>query len=693
MLKKMMALFMPTDCISDISVDERQSELPSTPSPHSSRSHLFRWWRGNRLCALGALFLTGLVLAFLVRCVLLTLCWGKCANGAGAMLLVFATGLLFDIAAMVYFLLPFALYLFLMPQRWFARRWNRWFFLGVVGIQLTLLVFSSFAEYFFWDEFGSRFNFIAVDYLIYTTEVLGNIWQSYNMPMILLLLAGTVGLLLWGLKRSGVLAASLESNTPLSVRLRQMVAYMVVVVLFTVFLSHDTKPAFGGNAFSAELAGNGIYSFFAAFRHNQLDYNQFYRTMEETKADRIVRNYLQACDEGSFLSQQPLDIRRTIHPEGPEHLWNVIFILQESFSARFTGVLGDPGSTSLTPCFDALSEKGLLLERCFASGTRTVRGIEAVMLSAPPTPGQSIVKRNNIDDLPTMGQVFREHGYRNTFIYGGVGIFDNMNAFFSSNGYDIVDRLSPHDTPPRFSNIWGVCDQDLYDWALKEADAAHAEGKPFHQFILTTSNHRPYTFPEGAVDAPQKHRSSAVRYMDFAMGEFITQAQSRPWFANTLFVVVADHCHSTSGREWLPMNKYHIPALFYAPGLVEAGRVKEVCSQIDMAPTIFGLLNWQYVSEFFGRDVRKKYNDAGRAFPGTFQVLGYLDGATGIATMLMPHQTISSMRWSLELPIAEKGEVTPPEDNVQLIVALYQTASNRFARYLRRNSKGRGDSP
>lgn len=688
MLKKIIALFMPADCMSGVSVEKEQSGLPSTTSPSGMRSHLLRWWRGSRLCALGMLFLISLVLAFLVRCVLLTLCWGKCAKGAGAILLVFATGLVFDVAAMMYFLLPFALYLFLMPQRWFAHRWNRRFFFGAVGMQLTLLVFSCFAEYFFWDEFGSRFNFIAVDYLIYTTEVLGNIWQSYNVPLILLLLTGGVGLLLWGLKRSGVLAASLASNTPLPVRLCHMAAYMVAVALFTVFLSHDTKPAFGGNMFSAELAGNGIYSFFAAFRHNQLDYHQFYRTMEETEADRIVRNYLQACDGGSFLSPQLLDFRRTIHPEGPEHLWNVIFILQESFSAHFTGVLGNPGSKSLTPCFDALSEKGLLLERCFASGTRTVRGIEAVMLSAPPTPGQSIVKRKNIGNLPTMGRVFREHGYRNTFIYGGSGFFDNMNAFFSSNGYDIMDRMSPHDKP-RFSNIWGVCDQDLYDWALKEADAAHAEGKPFHQFILTTSNHRPYTFPAGAVDAPQRHRSSAVRYMDFAMDEFIRQAQSRPWFANTLFVVVADHCHSTSGRAWLPMNKYHIPALFYGPGLVEAGRVKEVCSQIDMAPTIFGLLNWQYVSEFFGRDVRKRHNDAGRAFPGTFQLLGYLDGATGIATMLMPHQKTSAMRWSLELPIAEKGEVTPPEDDVKLAVALYQSASKRFARYLRRDRKGR----
>ena len=648
------------------------------------------WVRSTRLGALRVFFIFGLLLAFIIRCGLAGMCWNECESGVAVMLAVFATGFVFDVAALMYFFLPFALYLFLMPQCWFAARWNRRLFWVLATLMVLILVFSGVAEFFFWDEFGSRFNFIAVDYLIYTTEVLGNIWQSYNIPLVFGGIAAAVALTLWGLLRSRAMETALASDTSWGVRIRHMVAYLAAVGCFTAFLSYDTKPEFNGNAFSAELAGNGIYSFFAAARHNQLDYKQFYRVMDEAEADRAVREYLAQGTSG-FVSEQPGEIARVIENDGgAEHKYNVILVLEESFSAHFTGVLGNPGSKSNTPGFDELSREGLLLERCFASGTRTVRGIEAVTLSAPPTPGQSIVKRPWNGDLPCLGSVFRERGYRNTFIYGGNGFFDNMNAFFAANGYDIVDEMSPHEQPPRFSNIWGVCDQDLFQWALQEADKAYAEGVPFHQFILTTSNHRPYTFPEGTIDAPQKQRSSAVRYMDYSLCEFIEQAKMHPWFRNTLFVVVADHCQSTSGRSRLPLNKYHIPAFFYAPGIVPAGRNSSVCSQIDIAPTIFGILNWRYVSSFYGRDVRKDHGDAGRAFPGTFQNLGYLDGATGVVTTLSPRRSVDAQRWSLELPIADQGEVPPSQADTALATAIYQNASRRFARLLQENRRRGG---
>jgi len=651
-----------------------------------------KWVRSTRLGALRVFFLFGLLLAFLIRCGLTGMCWSECESGVLSMLAVFATGFLFDVAALMYFFLPFALYLFLMPQCWFAAKWNRRLFWVLGTLMALILIFSGVAEFFFWDEFGSRFNFIAVDYLIYTTEVLGNIWQSYNIPLVFGGIGAAVALTLWGLVRSEVMEDALASDTSWGVRIRHMVAYLTAVGCFTAFLSYDTKPAFNGNAFSVELAGNGIYSFFAAARHNQLDYKQFYRTMDEVESDRIVREYLAPGSAGAQLSTEPGEIARVIENDGgAEHKYNVIVVLEESFSAHFTGVLGNPGGMSNTPRFDELSKDGLLLERCFASGTRTVRGIEAVTLSAPPTPGQSIVKRPWNGDLPCLGAVFKERGYRNTFIYGGNGFFDNMNAYFSANGYEIVDEMSPHERPPRFSNIWGVCDQDLFQWALEEADKAHAAGEPFHHFILTTSNHRPYTFPEGTIDAPQKQRSSAVRYMDYSLCEFIELAKEHPWFSNTIFVVVADHCQSTSGRSQLPLNKYHIPAFFYAPGLIQPGRISSVCSQIDIAPTIFGILNWRYVSSFYGRDVRKVApGDGGRAFPGTFQNLGYLDGATGIVTTLSPRRGVDAQRWNLVLPIADLGEVEPPQADTVLATAIYQNASRRFARMLRENRKRGG---
>lgn len=629
-----------------------------------------------RFSGAALLLLCGLAINAATRLVLCIYSWQQMDSTLCALAGVFLTGLLFDLIAQACLLAPLTVYLALVPQRWFHRAFHRYILFGLCCAVCYIDCFTAVAEFVFWSEFGARFNFIAVDYLAYTTEVLTNIWQSYPIvPMMAAVMTVTVGMVCWQWKRPAC-RRWLESCVAWRSRLRFAALYLAFTGLALWALDADQRPAFGGNRYLSELSANGLYTLAAAFRHNRLDYEQFYSTMPLDEVDRITREELGRTGD-TFLSNDLLDFRRQVTATGPEHRWNVILVLEESLSASFSGTLNG-GGKSFTPNLDRLARNSLFLQRCFASGTRTVRSIEAVELSVPPTPGQSIVKRTNQADLFSMGRLFHERGYRTTFIYGGNGFFDNMNAFFAANHYDIQDSTSKLSTPKTFTNAWGSCDEDLFRWAIDAADRAHADGVPFHHFILTTSNHRPYTFPEGTIDAPQYSRSSAVRYSDYSLGKFIEAAEKKPWFDNTIFVIVADHCHSTSGREALPLNKYHIPALFFNPKLIPARRIDTVCSQIDIAPTLFGLLNWSYVSEFYGMDLNRLAPNSGRAFPGTFQHLGYLNGSSGDLTTLYVQRRHDVRRWSLTPPFAELGP-DKRTDDVAKSIAIYQSASRRNA--------------
>lgn len=160
------------------------------------------------------------------------------------------------------------------------------------------------------------------------------------------------------------------------------------------------------------------------------------------------------------------------------------------------------------------------------------------------------------------------------FLYGGHGYLDNMNCFYTHNGYRKVDETDFSSDEITFSNAWGVCDEDIFNRSLKEFDKMSATGKPFSALIMTTFNHRPYTYPEGKIDIPSHTgRKGAVKYADFATGKFLDDAEQHSWFADTVFIIVADHCASSMGKIALPVNRYHIPLFIYSPAHVRPRRV------------------------------------------------------------------------------------------------------------------------
>ena len=272
-----------------------------------------------------------------------------------------------------------------------------------------------------------------------------------------------------------------------------------------------------------------------------------------------------------------------------------------------------------------------------------MRGLEAVTLSLPPCPGQSIIKRPNNTGMHSAGALLRDKGYNVTYFYGGNSYFDNMETFFSGNGYDIVDQKSYKPEEITFANIWGVCDEDAYRKVIRTLNEETRSGKPFFAHVMTVSNHRPFTYPAGRIRIPNdsKSRAGGVLYSDYSLGRFFAEAARQPWFENTIFLVTADHCASSAGRTEIPLQKYHIPALILAPGLIEPGVVDGIVSQIDLMPTLLSLLNMSYDSHFYGRSI---FDPAyvNRAFIATYQDLGYLEGDT--FTILSPVRRFEQYR-------------------------------------------------
>jgi len=581
--------------------------------PNSPRRYAFIYWFAASY----------LLLNLVSRLGLTWMSWHKGALSLTDLLFAYSAGILFDIASFGYLILPFVLWLSLTPLRW--RHHPVW---RVAGWSVRLftvfaLLFQVASEWVFWEEFDSRFNFIAVDYLVYTHEVIGNIQQSYPIGLWLSLCAGVA--LLWVLFSNHPVATQwlprpvlhlLDHNRRWPVLLSSALVTLLVSVGLNAQDSNQRR-----NQYANELAGNGLFSLFGAFRNNQLDFQRFYATLPVNEAAQRVREQL-ATPDATFVSNDPLDMRRLIRHSGTEKRLNVVLITVESLSAKYLGSFGN--TQNLTPELDKLASQGMLFTQLYATGNRTVRGLEALSLAVPPTPGQSIVRRPNNENLFTLGSVFRSKGYQTHFLYGGYGTFDNMNGYFSGNGYQVLDRTALNKDQITQENIWGVADEDLYSMALREFDKETQLGRPFFAHLMTTSNHRPYTFPENRIDRPQGSRESAVKYTDWAIGDFLRRAQQHPWAKDTLFVIVADHCASSAGKTAIPVEGYHIPMIIWSPGHIAPQQVARLSSQIDVAPTLLGLLNFNYSSQFLGQDVFATPKGPERAFLATYQGLGYL---------------------------------------------------------------------
>ncbi len=643
-------------------------------------------WRSSRYGFVGFWLVS--ILAFWLALRLVLFFQFRPAAPVGNYILGFLMGSLRDLLAAIWLTLPLLFWLLVVPERWFRTAWHRGFFWTICLLFWFGQIFELFVGYFFFDEFRSRFNTVAVDYLQYPHEVFINIWESYHVAIVLgVCFVLALGWVLTARKLFlGMWERPFPSRSPwLKVAALAALAGALlpfVITAATLTGIHESPVRLTGPRISSdrtlnEIADNDDVAFLAAAWTHNLDYSAFYKTMPRPEAYERTRRMLAEPD--SQFVEPGESILRRIAGDATRPRLNVVIFLEESFGSEFWGCLGR--TNTLTPEMDKLAEQeGLLFTNIYASGNRTVRGMEGVLSSFPPMPGESIVKRDLSDNVETVARVLKRDGYSTVFLYGGRGVFDGMRSFTMNNGYDrfIEQKDFEH---PTFTTIWGVCDEDLYDRSVQEFRELNRAGKPFFATVLSVSNHKPYTYPAGKIpeDPNQQVRENAVKYSDYALGQFFRAAKQESFWTNTIFVVVADHGARVYGEQDIPIHSYEIPLLITGPAVVKSPRrIGELGCSLDVSPTVLGLMGRPYETMFFGRDLLKCAPGDGRALLNHNRDIGMFVRQRLVVLGLMQ----SDEFYSGDPKLAEMKPLSHPGDTDRELekdaIAIFQVADELY---------------
>lgn len=547
-----------------------------------------------------------LVVAWFVLRLVLFFAFKPSGLDAGDVFRAFLSGFYRDLFVALVQTLPLLAWFLIIPNHRFPARWHRVLFLLACFIFCYIEIFLLFVEFFFFDEFKSRFNTVAVDYLIYPQEVFVNIWESYHVGIFMFVcLVLAVG---WLFAASKLFARMWEQPFSAKARLAILIAALALTAIAIPTLNFKQARVSTDRTLN-ELANNGAISFAAAASTHNLDYTNFYKSLPLDEAYARARKLL--AEANTRFVDDGNSIRRQVLGDTNRPRLNLVIFLEESLGSEFWGCLGR--RKTLTPEMDKLAaEEGILFTNLYANGNRTVRGMEGVLSSFPSLPGDSIVKRDRSDNVETLARVLKRDGYSTVFAYGGRGIFDNMKPFAIRNGYDrFIEHNPPFHTDypkPTFTTAWGVCDEDIFNRTLEELRSLNQSGKPFFATILSVSNHRPYTYPKDRIpeDPDKQWRIYAVKYSDYCLGQFFKAAKKEAFWTNTIFAVIADHGARVYGKQSIPIHSYEIPLVVTGPAVVkEPSRIGQLGCSLDVGPTLLGLIGRPYDTMFFGRDLLK----------------------------------------------------------------------------------------
>ncbi|EJI6683170.1 LTA synthase family protein [Vibrio parahaemolyticus] len=571
-------------------------------------------------------------------------------------LYILGQGVRVDIATLCWlFILPALLSSF-MPLKgkvgecwkWVLRLWM------VAG--LWILVYMELATAPFIQEYDLRPNRLFVEYLIYPKEVMSMLCTGYKLELFIGAI-GTALTLVLGWKWSKKLT---DSAQQINWKWRPLLAIFVVLLCVAGARSslghrplNPAMVAFSNDPLLNDLALNSSYSLLFAVNNmkSEKSAEQFYGKMDNQKMLDLVR-----------ASSTKVDFDPTLLPtmnsnpatyQGKRK--NLVILLQESLGAQFVGSLG---GLPLTPNLDELMQEGWQFTQMYATGTRSVRGIEAVTTGFPPSPSRAVVKLSKSQTgFFTIADLLKEQGYHTQFIYGGEANFDNMKTFFFGNGFDQIVEEKNY-TNPGFVGSWGVSDEDLYNKADEEFERLSKGDKPFFSLVFTSSNHSPYEYPEGKIeqyDPEHMTRNNAVKYSDYALGTFFDKAKKSSYWDDTIFIVIADHDARVFGANLVPVKHFHIPALIIGKD-IQPRKDDRIANNIDMPPTLLSLIGVDAKTPMIGRDLTKPLaREDERAMMQYDKNFGYLTRDNLV--VLSPGEKVSTMEYDFESQMMKPLEV------------------------------------
>lgn len=587
-------------------------------------------WRAplQALYPVGLFVLIALGTLTLFRLGLITWQWDR-VSATDKTVEILLYGARFDLVLMgILLIIPASITPIAVLNTTFQRYWSQ--LLRIYLLICTLaIIFLEMSTPSFITQYDARPNYLFVEYLIYPREVLSTLWGEYPMQLIVTFLV-MVTLSYFGWKHSARLFLRKLSLKFVPAILMTPVIFSICFLVARSSLDHrpinPSQAALSEDPMVNDIALNSTYSLMYAIYESKRDETGGirYGQLPDAEITQTINHEI-GLDDSEFKDPLVPTLHHQNVPQSDHKPYNLVIILEESLGAEFVGSLG---GADLTPNLDKLSREGLWFKHLYATGTRSVRGIEAVLTGFPPTPARSVVKLNTTQrNFFTLAKLLEEHGYDTSFIYGGESHFDNMRRFFANNGFHrIVDK---HDySHPSFTGSWGVSDEDLF----KKANSVFSDygDKPFFSLVFTSSNHSPFEFPDGkvALSGPNKNTvDNAVRYADYALGKFIETARSSNYWENTIFLIVADHNSRVYGPEVIPVNRFHIPGLVLGKN-IKPEAIETIASQIDLAPTMLSLMGIESEHPMIGHDLTlaKFKNEPGRAILQYNSTFGLLQG-------------------------------------------------------------------
>ncbi|MEE4219820.1 LTA synthase family protein [Pseudomonas viridiflava] len=536
-------------------------------------------------------------------------------------------GMRFDLRLTVYLLIPLMLSLFsarAMAARGFFRFW-----LTLVG---SITLFFGLMEMDFYREFHQRLNGLVFQYVKEDPKtVLSMLW--YGFPVVRYLLAWAVVTWLLSLVFKGIGrvtrprnalsggGAGTRSIAPWYMRIGVFFLVLIVAVICARGTLRQGPPLRWGDAYTTEsnfanqLGLNGTLTLITAAKSRMSEDrdNIWKATLPQAGAQQTVRDMLLTSHD-KLVEPDIAAVRRDFTPpaENTLPIRNVVVILMESFAGHSVGALGS--DANITPNFDKLSKEGLLFDHFFSNGTHTHQGMFATMACFPNLPGfeylmQTPEGSHKLSGLPQLLSAGRN--YDDVYVYNGNFAWDNQSGFFSNQGMTNFVGRDDFVNPVFSDPTWGVSDQDMFDRGAQELKARQ-DGKPFYALLQTLSNHTPYALPENLpVERVTGHGSldehlTAMRYSDWALGQFFEKAKKEPYFKNTLFVVLGDHGFGNNRQlTEMDLGRFNVPMLLIGPGVQEkfGQRSSIVGTQVDVVPTIMGRLGGQTRNQCWGRDL------------------------------------------------------------------------------------------
>jgi phosphoglycerol transferase MdoB-like AlkP superfamily enzyme len=527
----------------------------------------------------------------------------------------FLLGVQYDLRWIAIILLPIVM--LSMSQRFspfYSARNKKWWtwYLAVI----TFIVFFFFAA-----DFGSfsynqtRLDAGAMNFVEDPGISIRMMWQTYPLFWMLLGLLVSVFLFRWMYRKSHWRVITTTDGLKIPYRRKFFIITAIILAVFVygrLALTPLTwKQCFVfQDSFKSYLALNPLQNFFATLKLRKPEFNE----KKAREAYPVMAEWMPFPDKNNFSYRRIVSPGSTALESHP----NIVLVMCESFSMYKSSMSGNPLNT--TPFFDSLAKNGIFFERCFSPHFSTARGLFAIITGIPDAQLFKFSTRNPLA-ITQHTIIDNFEGYDKHYFLGGSPEFSNFGGLLKN-----IDNLQMHTegsfTSPKV-NVWGISDKDLF---LEANTVFKKKDKPFFAIIQTSDNHRPYMIPDRDTANFEKkiaaegqlvkygfeslEEYNSFRYSDYCFQKFMEAAEKEEYFHNTIFVFIGDHGVAGNAREMYPaawtdqrLTDEHVPLLFYAPYLLKPQKRKEVVSQIDVLPTIAGMIQQPYINTTLGRDL------------------------------------------------------------------------------------------